>query len=286
MKTLRHILLALVILAQSAWLVFNFVHDEIEVKNAVHVKIPALRAPYSRSFTILEDVSLYAENPELGKSIWWDLPGNSSGRKPSVRPAPGDEVRGALGFTENYGREEPLAIFFSTTRNEWGRAKFRIEARGCSEDVAREGECRIEAFGRVESRSVLLDEDSSTGSYSLSLQFRKIDSLFDSADSFYELDDAMEDELSSWVERHKADGGWLRINASLELALRENKTPLPVALFLNGIPAEKAVELMRTDTFPMAPVAPAPKKEDEAAPASEAAPAPEAAPASEAAPSA
>ena len=57
--------------------------------------------------------------------------------------------------------------------------------------------------------------------------------------------------LKAWRVNHRQETETLQRNGvTVEVALREKAQPMVTRIFLNGIPLQKALKMMKNDTFP------------------------------------
>ena len=128
---------------------------------------------------------------------------------------------------------EDIKLSVIWRRGEDGLWSYRLEAPGSSEDVLREGELRSPKvrcwptswYSAV--RVDLLDYDT----YDMTANDRNI--------------------LETWKANHEREAETLQRNGvTVEVALREKAQPMVTRIFLNGIPLQKALKMMKNDTFP------------------------------------
>lgn len=263
MNAFRHILLCVVVAAQLAWLGYDYVLYTDELEQA-----PRILVEQKSSFNGSPEwvtLSLAAENPVLGKSLWWgdDWQQTTSAQSSaaadaqvfSPRPEPGEDVTGA------YRIQVPRSRHFRTkmvdadgfrcpdvvalwSRGEEGVWRFRLEAAGSSEDVLREGECRTWARMRI--------KDTARGDDG-ALYVR-----FNVLPYFHSLSAAQRGmQVPSYPAAAKVEQVYRecektehRPRVTLELALRRNKPFVITQVYFDGVPMREALELMKQGRYP------------------------------------
>ena len=306
MKKTGSIIIALIVLAQLAWLGGQFYCNMQELAHSPHIFVKAdcnwdeiNTQPVVRKFD--------PNDPFFGKSLWWDAEklrekGSDEDKKEEIqsRPKPGDDVNGAYEITSS-GIGTPFAGFWSKGDDGLWRL-VRIEAEHSSEDVPREGEMRILMTGETPYRRGLVVRYVKSSANMTNMTSPQINLQMASEPSYPLIG------YSSQAQR------WLRSlrkeeNESplvMELAIRADKKPLVVGVTLKGEPLADVVHREEKNTpkdydcdhcssvddypvpeptpEPAAEPTPEPAAEPTPEPAAEPAPAPAAEPAAEPAP--
>ena len=238
-------LVFLVLLAQLAYLVFALckANHDLAVAPRIIVHTTA-NLPYS-IFSSSDRIYLNRANEmRLGRSLWWSSEpwitaykkkhrDHDDAEPPDCvsRPAPDEkEVQGSIELKPD---SEDIKLSVIWRRGEDGMWSYRLEAPGSSEDVLREGELRSPKV-----RCWPMSWYCSVGV-----------ALFD-----YDTYDIAANDLEilkAWKVNHKQETENLQRNGvTVEVALREKAQPMVTRIFLNGIPLQEALKMMKNDTFP------------------------------------
>lgn len=266
MKTnVKIILLFMVVAAQLLWLTINYHLRRSELQTAPTI---CLRCNENDPRDILRgdfvrlnfNLSLPLES--AGKSIFW---GNSlceqvntfsvweSGEyvehkaenplQPRQPQAPN-----ALEITSQYASIR-VAAFWKKAEDGFHHI-VRIEAPDSSADTPAPGELRCLMWADI--NNTRTDKQRTTCfNLSFSRDYR--------SSMRYFVEEKTGDLMSIWTEElHKnyADFPANRIRFTVDIALRPSAAAVPTMLYLNGIPYPQALELIRSGTFPWAPVTP------------------------------
>ena len=243
-KKITTSLVFLVLLAQLAYLVFALcrANHDLAVAPRIIVHLEPCRLT-SLSLELNEIPLNKADEPRLGRSLWWNsepwitayrkaFQNHDDAEPPDCvsRPAPDEkEVQGSIELRPNSGNIELSVIW---RRGENGLWNYRLEAPGSSEDVLREGELR--------SPKVRWDPNSwkcTIDGYTLHCEYR--------------ITENDRNILKTWEANHEQEAKPLKRNGvTIEVALQEKARPTITQIFLNGIPLQEALKMMKTDTFP------------------------------------
>ena len=237
-------LVFLVLLAQLAYLVFALcrANHDLAVAPRIIVHLEPCRLT-SLSLELNEIPLNKADEPRLGRSLWWNSEPwitaykkahqNHDDTEPPdcvSRPVPNEkEVQGSIELKPDSGS---IGLSVVWRRGENGLWSYRLEAPGSSEDVLREGELRSpKVQWHPNSRKCTID------GYTLHCVYR--------------ITENNRNILRTWEANHEQESEPLKRNGvTIEVALREKAQPTITQIFLNGIPLQEALQMMKTDTFP------------------------------------
>ena len=238
-------LVFLVLLAQLSYLVFALckANHDLAVAPRIIVHTTA-NLPYS-IFSSSDRIYLNRANEmRLGRSLWWSSEpwitaykkkhrDHDDAEPPDCvsRPAPDEkEVQGSIELKPD---SEDIKLSVIWRRGEDGMWSYRLEAPGSSEDVLREGELRspkVRCWPMSWYSAVCVDLFG-YDTYDMTANGRNI--------------------LETWKTNHEREAETLQRNGvTVEVALREKAQPMVTRIFLNGIPLQEALKMMKTDTFP------------------------------------
>ena len=249
MKT-RAILLISLVAAQLVWLVWLNFSASQELDRAPRVVIPAEieRSHTPRSRTLVPRLTFNLKDSEqFGDSIWWgknlkDTPYRyadpaADEQGPASRPCPEGLQDTAKELTHGDAMQQ-LAIFWR--RGEGGTWIPRIEISGSPQDSPREGELRctaqISSIDTVIKDGVLTDATIHCLNDSLTLQQESCPRR-----QKY-LSYSLSASTTNALKKLKYNAQRESIRYSIEIALREGKSPIVTQAFLNDIPEHEAAK--------------------------------------------
>ncbi len=240
-KRIATSLVFLVLLAQLAYLVFALCKANHDLAMAPHIIV---HTGLSYLFFKSDEIPLNkADETRLGRSLWWNSKPwitaykkahqNHDDTEPPncvSRPAPDEkEVQGSIELRPD-SRSIELSVIWR--RGENGLWNYRLEVPGSSEDVLREGELRSPKVRWY------------PNSWSCTINVRALDCE-------YMITKNDRNIIETWEANYEREAETLQQNGvTIEVALREKAQPMITQLFLNGIPLQKALEMMKNDTFP------------------------------------
>lgn len=272
---LRSCLVALIILAQLGWLGYHYHFRTEELRAAPRITVKPFLTSYGSIFCYKEDYNL-TDSPLFGKSLWWDAEKwtinanfrhNDEEKDSSVkpftgRPAPGDEVQGALELVPKQHHEgtELIAIW---SKGEDGFWTFRLEAPGSSEATPHEGEFSTRAMLWSNGAIYTAPADHpESKSYSVSLVIHPFISPTREASSFsrynpsinFYMNNDDRHVLRDWM-RHATQKQLAQLPCALDIALRESSPPMAVQASMFGLPIHEAILRIKEGkiTLPEAP---------------------------------
>lgn len=280
---IRSCILAVIVLAQLGWITYNYVQCSNELEKAPRIVMPSVDAR-SRSYSYYSDfsvgsvqVSLYNENPVLGKSFWWSNEWTEEGPETpwyrdallkeavafTPRPEPGADVQGArkIGPKDDRGywsirtmqdkefKKRCYSVIWTKDEasNQW---RYRLEVPGSSEDVLREGELRT--YGVLRDKNVLRSDNNDTYVCLEMGLFYHPSMPWYSASVSYTMNRDMRRVYREWCSRHDLDKRDARLpKVEIEVALRENKPAVATDIKIDGMSLTEAIALMDKDEFPV-----------------------------------
>ena len=192
-------------------------------------------------------------SPLIGQSIWWEKDDwqklinrraefAASLQPFEERPAPPPEITKARCF--HPGQELPVAVFWREGENGMHTIS-RIEARGSSEDVPREGELRTR--GELYADSTYGDVDSVRRGEQLipaPIAHVFIETHYVDGSVLFHPTRSERKLLRRWGHGH-SDPDYV-----MEVLLPPGKSPVARQIFINGHPYEEGLEYMRRGEFP------------------------------------
>ncbi len=192
-------------------------------------------------------------SPLIGRSIWWEKDDwqklinkraeSASSLQPfEGRPAPPPEITKARCF--HPGQELPVAVFWREGENGMHTIS-RIEARGSSEDVAREGELRTRGELYADSTYGYVDSVR-RGEQLIPAPFAHvfIETQYVAGCVLFHPTRRERKLLRRWGHGH-SDPDYV-----MEVLLPPGESPVARQMFINGHPYEEGLEYMRRGEFP------------------------------------
>ena len=270
--THRHIILALIIIAQVFFIALLTLKYEREIASAPHIETPGeishtgISLPYQ--FYTGEHIT------RLGHSIWWEALTDDDNREGSSRPRPDEAALptsiNLSDFCNDYKLVRLCAIW---TRGENGIWDYRLEAPNSVEAQPRDGEWRFPALLEVQRQArrtyqpIIVKHRSASAApatrrddpekleYLLKVDpFAYKDTTLPGTPCYFNrhffsrsTDDS--DTISEWQKRHAISDE--QLPCTIIFSLRENKPPIAVTAKINGIPIGEALRRMREDSFPV-----------------------------------
>lgn len=238
-------LLAAVVLGQLSWLGYSYHARVQEIAESPHILLEVrqydprdlFRGDYL-SLDVEEEIPLIPEEPRLGKSLYWEEGSVSTYRdmEPTVIPYPAREKQTEGATRLLYGWYGSDASFVGFVRPDaegvWHLS--RIEARGSSEDVCREGERRLPAQMRayITSSRARLSADAADVAALPVCSVSLCHSL-----RYYVPE--KKGNLPSIAWNAPAEK---KVRVTMECVLREKNGLIPVQLFVDGVPYLEAYE--------------------------------------------
>ena len=270
--THRHIILALIIIAQVFFIALLTLKYEREIASAPHIETPGVISHTG----IFLPYQFYTDehNARLGHSIWWDALTDDDNREGSSRPRPDEAALptsiNLSDFCNDYKLVRLCAIW---TRGENGIWDYRLEAPNSVEAQPRDGEWRFPALLEVQRQArrtyqpIIVKHRSSSAApatrrddpekleYLLKVDpFAYKDTTLPGTPCYFNrhffsrsTDDS--DTISEWQKRHAISDE--QLPCTIIFSLRENKPPIAVTAKINGIPIGEAIRRMREDSFPL-----------------------------------
>lgn len=252
MKT-RAILLISLVAAQLVWLVWLNFSASQELDRAPRVVIPA---ELVRHRTLVPRLTFNLKDSEqFGDSIWWgenlkDTPYRyadpAAGEQgPAPRPCPEGQQGTATELTQGDAKQQWLAIFWR--RGEDGTWIPRIEISGSPQDTPREGEIRCTAqisfIATTTKDDVLAEATIHCRSNSLTLQQES----YPRRQKY--LSYPLSASTTNALKKLKYNAQRESIRYSIEIALREGKSPIVTQAFLNDVPEHEAANKMEVGSW-------------------------------------
>lgn len=238
-------LLAAVVLGQLAWLGYSYHARVQEIAESPHILLEVrqydprdlFRGDYL-SLDVQEEIPLTPEEPRLGKSLYWGADSVSTykgGERIEIPyPAREKQTEGATRLRRGWYSHEDYFVGFvrPDAAGVWHLS--RVEARGSSEDVCREGERRLPAPLRAyitDSRARLSADAADVAAVpvcSVSLRhFLR----------YYVPEKKGNLPSIAWNVRAEK-----KVRVTMECVLRDRNGIIPVQLFVDGVPYLEAYE--------------------------------------------
>lgn len=239
-------LLAAVVLGQLAWLGCSYHARVQEIAESPHILLEVrqydprdlFRGDYL-SLDVEEEIPLTPDEPRLGKSLYWDAGSvpNYSATGPNGIPYPAREkqTEGATRLRYGwYSNDASFVVGFVRPDAEGVWHLSRIEARGSSEDVCREGERRLPAQMRayITSSRARLSADAADVAALPVCSVSLCHSL-----RYYVPE--KKGNLPSIAWNAPAEK---KVRVTMECVLRDRNGIIPVQLFVDGVPYLEAYE--------------------------------------------
>lgn len=224
-------LLAAVVLGQLSWLGCSYHARVLEIAASPHILLSVaqydprdlFRGDYV-SIDVREEIPLVPDEPRLGKSLYWEegtvsawIDGHLKVLKHSAREKQTEDAVCLFSYTS-----DPLAAFVRADADGlWHIC--RVEAAGSSEDVCREGEKRLpdEMRAHFTSGENAAGEAIPVCRVSLCRPLR-----------YY----VPEKKGNLVWEMSHGDEPRKQVKVTMECALREKNSLIPVQLFVDGVP--------------------------------------------------
>lgn len=266
---IRLILLSVVILAQLGWLGWQYAAREQEIAHSPHLIIRGdttdprdwFRGDY---LAIDLEQKLDLDNPAIGSSFWWkgdwNIPKDFEPDTDSVciQPVQAREKQtgSVVELTWGYEPGDGAAFWRQGEGGLWRLE--RMEAAGSPQDAAREGELRLPVLYNLEREKIDSRQSKVILSISPLLRREKHPGIrFYVPEGYGEFPDTGESDspqskVICYDERwERRVSKMARQEWEVEVVLRPDGSFFPVQVYLNGIPYNKAIPLLRQHKLPL-----------------------------------